>query len=524
MKKAPKSIAVMLRRYARLFLAILVLTTLIGVGAYSISSTASYQQNRILFLINGFYQNLQESHTEVASDVSLVEAVSPERQGALRERISLLRETLTQMRALKISLSFTRDVDDLLGLLASYEQIMEGLLSAKGREDYSHSSAYRQLTDVYEVMNGSFHRVYGEVLSVCEASSRQAERYSLMYLLAAALCLVFFFRYLASEMRQIEETITQPIEQLEEELMGLDLNRAEAETALLSPENACDDIRILIGVYNSMLQNIKSQLMEREANLQTHLALQQQEMENLQIRYALKKSQLSNLQSQINPHFLFNTLGLISQSAYLEGDANTVSLLQMTSDLLRYYLDYGDKAVTVGKELEMLGNYVALQEQRFGDRICFRFDLDESFREVKMPNVILQPLVENAILHGIGMMRSGARITIKTQLSEDGQMGLLSILDNGEGMDADTLRAVDQTMRSGKIVTGKDGLSNVFLRLSFFYDGRADIRLESEKGRYTRVTVLLPVKAEEQSSQEKDKDQEEQQGEKAGEEEPCTES
>lgn len=195
---------------------------------------------------------------------------------------------------------------------------------------------------------------------------------------------------------------------------------------------------------------------------------------------------------QINPHFLFNTLGMISQSAYLANDRHTVSLCETTSDLLRYALDYSDKAVSIDMEMKHLDDYVYLLEQRFGDRICFRFDLDESFHQVKIPNLILQPILENAIVHGVGMYTEGGKIFIETEYLSDKNMGRISIIDNGEGMDEETLKKIDSQMRSLRTGTGKIGLSNVFFRLSIFFDRRADIVLSSVPHVRTEIAIFVP--------------------------------
>ena len=142
-----------------------------------------------------------------------------------------------------------------------------------------------------------------------------------------------------------------------------------------------------------MVLRIQKQMEEIQENASAKERLKNQELENLRINNRLKSSELKALQMQINPHFLFNTLNMISQTAYMESAEDTAALLGTTARLLRYTLDNTDKAVTLAREIEILGNYVELQEKRFGERISFEFDLDESFHQMVIPTT---PTLEKA--------------------------------------------------------------------------------------------------------------------------------
>lgn len=205
-------------------------------------------------------------------------------------------------------------------------------------------------------------------------------------------------------------------------------------------QGAEEEMQTLIQVYNSMIHRIQVQIRTIQENASAQEKLKDQELENLKIRNMLKTSELKALQMQINPHFLFNTLNMISQTAYMEGAEQTITLLDSTARLLRYTLDYTDKSVTLSKELEILGHYVELQEYRFGERIRFEFDLDERFHDIHVPSLILQPLVENAVSHGVGMKLRDAVITIRTIYKPEENLGIVEIEDNGVGIGEDRLR------------------------------------------------------------------------------------
>ena len=169
----------------------------------------------------------------------------------------------------------------------------------------------------------------------------------------------------------------------------------------------------------------------------------------------------------------------------------TAELLQDTAYLLRYTLDMSDRCVTLFQEVEALEKYVGLQEQRFGSRIEFYFDLDESFHDVRVPNLILQPLVENAISHGLGMCTEGGKIRIRT--FREKEKGCLSVSDNGSGMDHETLEALIRSIRQKEVRGNQIGLHNVYHRLMIFFSDNASLTITSRKGEGTEVVIRIPL-------------------------------
>lgn len=480
-----------LLRYARQLLLTMLLLIIASLGIYSISVSSARQENQQLFLVNDFYTSLQE--TENLLYTSILNQDDSNYMKLMFQTNALI-SSLEKMADFRISTTFLRDIEDLIGIMENYqEQLREIHQFMLAKNDFSViSQAYHDAEAIYYVINGTFHSVYTQVVSACQEDAHRTMRTRFLYTLVLLATIALILYYIIMQVRRIEHNITTPIQQLIEELRNMDLDNFYQAKIIQNPSAVNDDIQLLIHVYNSMIEKIQKQLQEREEYVNTKLKLHEQEVLNLKISNQLKKSELMNLQMQINPHFLFNTLGMISQSAYLANDRHTVSLCETTSDLLRYALDYSDKAVSIDMEMKHLDDYVYLLEQRFGDRICFRFDLDESFHQVKIPNLILQPILENAIVHGVGMYTEGGKIFIETEYLSDKNMGRISIIDNGEGMDEETLKKIDSQMRSLRTGTGKIGLSNVFFRLSIFFDRRADIVLSSVPHVRTEIAIFVP--------------------------------
>ena len=150
----------------------------------------------------------------------------------------------------------------------------------------------------------------------------------------------------------------------------------------------------------------------------------------------------------------------------------------------------------MSKELEILGHYVELQEYRFGERIRFEFDLDERFHDIHVPSLILQPLVENAVSHGVGMKLRDAVITIRTIYKPEENLGIVEIEDNGVGIGEDRLQELRREMRENQ-ENGKIGLSNIYMRVHIFYENQGDMEIYSTEGKGTMVRILLPVAVKE---------------------------
>ncbi|WP_371381611.1 PocR ligand-binding domain-containing protein [Sporomusa aerivorans] len=223
---------------------------------------------------------------------------------------------------------------------------------------------------------------------------------------------------------------------------------------------------------------------------------QQQLMNELKAKADLEKvlreAELKALQSQVNPHFLFNTLNTIARLALLENAPRTQEVVYALSDLLRNNLRNIDEMVTVGEEVEYIKNYLLIQKMRFGDRIQTEINIPASLLEQKIPVMTLQPLVENAIIHGLEPKRGGGNINISGRLYED-QFELL-IEDTGIGV---TRNQIERIFRNEKRVGGKGqttglGIINVHKRIQHYFGAHFGLDIAGEQSLGTTVKIALP--------------------------------
>lgn len=207
-----------------------------------------------------------------------------------------------------------------------------------------------------------------------------------------------------------------------------------------------------------------------------------------------RKMEIKALQAQIDPHFLYNTLNTMIWKSELAQNREVTEMIASLSQLFQLGLNNGFEMTTLAKEIEHVREYLKLQQQCYEGLFDFEIELeDETLLERPILKIVLQPFVENAILHGFQGMDSGGRIRIT--IGRDGRLLRLRVEDNGEGMDA---RQVDADMRSTLPAMKKGyALRNVFGRLQLYYNGEADIALRSEPYRQTSATVRIPLESEE---------------------------
>lgn len=255
-----------------------------------------------------------------------------------------------------------------------------------------------------------------------------------------------------------------------------------------------DELAVLGRGFNHMQESLRRQVAELEEKADLERRLQAEELERLRIHSLLGEVELRALQSQVNPHFLFNTLNMVAKMALLEEAGRTRTMLEVVADLLRYSLRDLDRPVALGEEVEQVRRYTTIQGQRFRDRIRFMIDCDDAAATVPVPCLTLQPLVENALIHGIGSREEGGLIRITVRREPRGAR--VVIADNGVGIPPERLQHLMEGVSGAESTryghTTGLGIRNVWRRMELFYGPEARLTLESPPGEGTVVTLYLP--------------------------------
>lgn len=287
---------------------------------------------------------------------------------------------------------------------------------------------------------------------------------SLYVLVAMGLMIValFFSRF-------ISRSITQPIQQLCDSMARVQEGDFSVSDVVVDSQN---EIGSLTKSFNVMTHRIQD-LMEQ----------------NIREQEAKRKSELKALQSQINPHFLYNTLDSIIWMAEGKKNEEVVLMTASLARLLRQSISNEDEVVSIGQEVEYARGYLTIQKMRYKDKMEFQIDVDPSILHIPLIKLVLQPVIENAIYHGLKYKESKGLLMVKG-FRKNGN-AVLQVIDNGVGMDQETLDHIYEKHKVNYQSNGV-GVYNVQKRLQLYYGSEYGITYESEKGAGTTATITIP--------------------------------
>lgn len=221
-----------------------------------------------------------------------------------------------------------------------------------------------------------------------------------------------------------------------------------------------------------------------------------------QLKLSQSEAEFKALASQINPHFLYNSLETIRMKAFCSGDKETAVLVKKLGKILRRCLEVKDTTVTLGSELEFTENYLELQKARFGDRITYNIICDVEKDYLILP-LIIQPVVENAFVHGVESSTVDGKIDIK--IKRRGSDVIINVVDNGCGMSPERLAEIEKKLAENDTSSGKSiGLTNVNSRIKMAHGSDYGLSISSVEGKGTKVTITLPAYSERKTSTDKE--------------------
>ena len=262
-----------------------------------------------------------------------------------------------------------------------------------------------------------------------------------------------------------------------------------------------DELKVMADAFNQMKGHIRNHIVELKYQAETESKLKDEKLSNLKMKNLLKNAELKALQSQINPHFLFNTLNAGVQLAMMEDAEKTGVFLEKMSELFRYNLRKMDTPVTLAEEIDNVYAYTYLLQTRFGDLIKYEYYIEEGAIDIVMPSQIIQPIIENACIHGVNDMEAFGKICLRVKKLDN--VVQVIIEDNGKGMDDKTIQQIcnmnfEKPANKGKKGhTTSIGMGNVIKRLKAFYGQEDVIEIRSKVGVGTCVILKLPLDREE---------------------------
>lgn len=256
------------------------------------------------------------------------------------------------------------------------------------------------------------------------------------------------------------------------------------------PVKKMDEIGILTAAFNQMQQNTAGYVQKLKHASIVAEKLHEEEMNNARMKELLHEAQLSALRSQINPHFLFNTLNVISRAAVYDDPRKAEWLVVNLSVLLRYSIEHINTKVQLKNELDIIERYIQIQQYRFGDRVRYHKMIEPGLETARIPSMLLQPLIENAVSHGTEKKENGGSIYVRALHS--GEKLVLLVYDDGVGISAQKREEILQDSEKPEISRGQHiGLSNVIKRVRLQEQGKIDIIPNLRQGTLIRIETQL---------------------------------
>jgi two-component system sensor histidine kinase YesM len=291
---------------------------------------------------------------------------------------------------------------------------------------------------------------------------------------------IFFLILFAVVLLYIVRALTKPIARLVQTVVRIESGQLSERSNI----SGGDEVGRLGYVFDRMIDRIERMLEENR---------REQELK--------RKAELAMLQAQINPHFLFNVLNSIRLKIMMKGDSENAELISSLSSLLRMTINRNNEYISLHEEIEINEHYIRLLNSRHGDRVQLQISAASDTLLFEIPRFLLQPLIENAYIHGL--KSKAGEITIASRICEDGRLQV-EVRDSGVGMPPERLAALrnhldvvptHQSQETSSPSLSGIGLHNVFERLRLIYGHRFDYEIESGPDQGTQILLRFPKQA-----------------------------
>ena len=475
MKTAKKTTFRAKMRKTMLVMGIVLFLVMVMTNIFNYFTKISYNQ-----VLDG-YDTLHAyyDHVETSSDYikSYLSANNEAMLAQYDEQMSAAYRDVSSLRN-NIGLSESWRYDLLENMLDNYDTVIRNMLELY--ENSEQSGEYRtnydmfiQAGDLIMDTSGDYYSLITASMSDHRDTMEMLQNLTWFSFIIVFILVIFWFIYYD---RSVMHLLSRPLEQI---LQNIDKIR-HGKYELKDISSSSVEITQLCDALEEMAQAVASSIETMQERDRLEKLLLEQENENLKKDELLAQSELKMLQNQINPHFLFNTLNMIYRMSLKEGADDAADMLMKTSQLLRYGLDNQNRISSLHNELEMIGKYIEIQKKRLGSRVNFILECERAqVRNISMPGMILQPLVENALQHGLHDVTENGEIVIS--VGQQDSVITISVSDNGKGMPAQELEELilnDYQMKEGTHL----GLYNVMRRLEMYFHEQIQISLHSDEG------------------------------------------
>ncbi|MDO5573965.1 MAG: histidine kinase [bacterium] len=371
----------------------------------------------------------------------------------------------------------------------------ETVQSKRGRNVEKYKNSYEEASTLFSYINTYIYSLNNEQFKynsgnyeVLLSSMRYSEVISLSILLAVALCNTMIIILMT-------RSITNPLKELAKIANEVAGGRLDVELLKIKSN---DEVGVVAKAFNKMILSIREYIEQIRVRMEMESAMKEKE---LMMATHLKDAQLKYLQAQINPHFLFNTLNAGAQLAMMEDAERTYVYIQNMADFFRYNVKKNNDSVTLREEVELIDSYIYILNVRFSGDIHFEKKINQELLDIKMPSMILQPIVENSVNYGIRNIDWEGLITLSVYEEKD--KICVSIKDNGAGMTAEKIQQImAKEVQQSETADHSNGvgLENVINRLQMFFNDEDIFTIQSEgENKGSEVIIRLPKSKKEVS-------------------------
>lgn len=240
-----------------------------------------------------------------------------------------------------------------------------------------------------------------------------------------------------------------------------------------------DEVGDLIKAYNKMVKKIKTLVMD----------VYEAKLEQSDIKLEKKQAEINALQSQMNPHFLFNTLESIRMKSIEKEELETAEIIKYLARSFRRIMSFDQEWVSVAKEVENIKDFLKIQKYRFGSEFEYCLDIEPETLKIKIPKLLIQPLVENACIHGIEGSEEYGKIFIQIKFINNKLVCIIK--DNGVGINEEKLDSMLKDVKKEKTKNNNVGIANIYKRLNLYYGDNFELSIDSKEGEGTSVKLII---------------------------------
>ncbi len=469
---------------ASLLVLIVNLTLLLATNTLLARLESTYQDNLNLNEIEISLNQVQSTMTEYLN-VKTTDALENyyKAESDYRNKIAALDTTVTNS-------VYSRMERNIKFMSEEYLNEVEQTIEAKrGRNVEKYRIGYENATSLYKNIDSYINSLNNQQFVQnsqnfvrLSKGLRATENISLGVMILVIIVNVFAILRYTSQ-------ITRPLKTLS--LNANEVASGNFDIELTEPESK-DEVGVVTNAFNQMVVSIRDYIERVKESMEKERKHKETE---LIMETHLKDAQIKYLQAQINPHFLFNSLNAGAQLAMMEDADKTYEYIQNMAEFFRYNLKKADSVISLREEIELVDHYIFIINVRFSGDVTFKKEIDESLIQASIPSMILQPIVENCVNHGIREMNGEGVILLKVFRMMDSIC--ISISDNGKGMSEEMIdKILNGTYRDDGLSMDSNGIGmdNVINRLRLFLDSDDVISINSEgENKGTEVRIYLPL-------------------------------